>query len=237
MLASLRRRSRWWWAALGGAALLALILGGHQVAPVVPAFARWVDGLGAAGPALFAASYFLACMLLLPASVLTMLAGALFGVVWGTVYTVAGAFSAIAAAFLVSRYLARDAITRRLANRPDLQRLDHAVADDGFRIVLLMRLAPVFPFSVLNYALGLTRIRYRDYLLASVGSIPGTLVFVNAGRLAGDIALIAAGEASPDSWQKMALLAIGLVAAVAVLVILARTARRALAEVAGLGRE
>lgn len=78
-----------------------------------------------------------AIVLLLPASVFTLMAGALFGVVWGMIYTVVGAFSAIAAAFLVSRYLARGAITRRLAKRPDLQRIDEAVAEDGFRIVLL----------------------------------------------------------------------------------------------------
>lgn len=229
------RRPRWWWATLGVLALLALVLGGRYLAPLVPALGAWVDGLDGAGPALFIGVYFAACMALLPASVLTMLAGALFGVLWGTIYTVAGAFSAIAAAFLVSRYLARDAVARRLARTPELEAIDRAVGESGFRIVVLMRLAPIFPFSILNYALGLTRIRYRDYLLASVGSIPGTLVFVNAGRLAGDIALIAAGEASPDSRQTMALLAVGLVAAVAVLVILTRTARRALAEATGLG--
>lgn len=225
-----------WRMPLGVVAVVAiLVLAGRQLAPLVPAFASWMAGLGWAGPLLFMLVYAVACILLLPASVFTMIAGAVYGVGWGTLYTVVGALTAMATAFLISRHLARDAVARRLAGRPELAAIDRAVGLDGFRIVLLLRLSPIFPFSILNYALGLTQVRFRDYLLASVGSIPGTFVFVSAGRLAGDIAMVAAGEASPDSRSSMLLLGIGLVATLAVLTIVTRLARTALAEATGVG--
>lgn len=223
-------RSRWQVPLVAVTVVAVLVLGGRQLAPLVPAFATWMEGLGWAGPLLFVLVYAVACLLLLPASVFTMIAGAVYGVGWGTLYSAVGALVAIAVAFLISRHLARNAVARRLASRPELAAVDRAVGRDGFRIVLLLRLSPIFPFSILNYALGLTRMRFRDYLLASVGSIPGTFVFVSAGRLAGDLATVAAGEASPDSRSSMILLGIGLVATVAVLSIVTRLARRALAE-------
>lgn len=230
------QRPRWRMPLVVVAVVGVLVLGGRQLAPLVPAFANWMDGLGTAGPLLFMLVYAVACILLLPASVFTMIAGAVYGVGWGTLYTAVGALVAIAVAFLISRHLARDAVARRLASRPELVAIDRAVGLDGFRIVLLLRLSPIFPFSILNYALGLTRVRFRDYLLASVGSIPGTFLFVSAGRLAGDLATVAAGEASPDSRSSMILLGIGLVATVAVLTIVTQLARKALAEATGLGR-
>jgi uncharacterized membrane protein YdjX (TVP38/TMEM64 family) len=217
------------------AVVAVLVLGGRQLAPLVPAFASWMEGLGWAGPLLFMLVYAVACLLLLPASVFTMIAGAVYGVGWGVLYTAVGALVAIAVAFLISRHLARNAVARRLASRPELVAIDRAVGLDGFRIVLLLRLSPIVPFSILNYALGLTRVRFRDYLFASVGSIPGTFVFVSAGRLAGDLATVAAGESSPDSRSKMILLGIGLVATVTVLTIVTRLARKALAEATGVG--
>lgn len=219
------------------AVVAVLVLGGRQLAPLVPAFANWMEGLGWAGPLLFMLVYAVACLLLLPASVFTMIAGAVYGVGWGVLYTAVGALVAIAVAFLISRHLARNAVARRLASRPELAAIDRAVGLDGFRIVLLLRLSPIVPFSILNYALGLTRVRFRDYLFASVGSIPGTFVFVSAGRLAGDLATVAAGESSPDSRSKMILLGIGLVATVTVLTIVTRLARKALAEATGVGRQ
>lgn len=230
-----RRHPRWATILAGALVIVAVVLAGRQLAPLVPAFATWMDGLGWAGPLLFMLVYAVACLLILPASVFTMIAGAVYGVGWGTLYTAVGALVAIAVAFLIARHLARGAVARRLASRPELAAIDQAVGQDGFRIVLLLRLSPIFPFSILNYALGLTRVRFRDYLLASVGSIPGTFVFVSAGRLAGDLATVAAGGASPDSRSSMILLGIGLVATVTVLTIVTRLARKALAEATGMG--
>lgn len=227
---------RWAPAVIAVGVMLVLVLAGRQLAPLVPAFANWMDGLGWAGPLLFMLVYAVACLILLPASVFTMIAGAVYGVRWGMLFTAVGALVAIAVAFLISRHLARNSVARRLASRPELAAIDRAVGLNGFRIVLLLRLSPIFPFSILNYALGLTRVHFRDYLLASIGSIPGTFVFVSAGRLAGDLATVAAGEASPDSRSRMILLGIGLVATVAVLTIVTRLARKALAEATGVGR-
>jgi uncharacterized membrane protein YdjX (TVP38/TMEM64 family) len=97
--------------------------------------------------------------------------------------------------------------------------------------VLLLRLSPVFPFNLLNYALGLTQVRFRDYMLASVGMLPGTLLYVYTGALAGEVAALAGGAAAPKGAGYYAVFAIGLAAAIAVAALVTRIARRALSEV------
>jgi len=230
-------RPRWLIPALvlGGISLIVVAL--RELAPLMPAFANWVDGLGPLAPLLFIAGYVVGTILLLPGAVFSMVGGTVFGVLWGTVLAVAAALIAMIAAFLISRYVVRDAISRRLSKHPDLVAIDKAVGKDGFRIVLLLRLSPVFPFSVVNYALGLTRVRFRDYLAASVGIIPATLVFVTAGRLVGDLAMVAAGEASPDSTGSIILLVLAAVATLTVVIVVTRLARKALREATGVGGE
>src|SRR5439155_1410723 len=91
------------------------------------------------------------------------------------------------AAFLVGRYLARAAVERRIAANPRFAAIDRAVGAEGRKIVFLLRLSPVFPFNLLNYALGLTRVRFADFFLASVGMLPGTVLYVYSGKLIGDV--------------------------------------------------
>jgi uncharacterized membrane protein YdjX (TVP38/TMEM64 family) len=136
----------------------------------------------------------------------------------------------VALGFLVSRYVARGLVETRLAGDPRLALIDRAIGAEGRKIVLLLRLSPVFPFSLLNYALGLTRVRFADYLLASIGMLPGTLLYVYSGKLAGDVATLAGGAPVAKGAGYYALWGVGLLATLAVTVYVTRIARRALAQ-------
>jgi uncharacterized membrane protein YdjX (TVP38/TMEM64 family) len=223
-------RSRIPWAkiAIGVAALGGLIYLGRQLGGYVPQFAEWVDGLGAFGPAVFIAGYALAVVGFVPGSVLTLAAGAIFGVLEGTLYVFLAATLGSAGAFLVSRYLARRAVERRLEGDQRFAAIDRAVGAQGRKIVFLLRLSPIFPFNLLNYALGLTRVRLADYLIASLGMIPGTLLYVYSGKLAGDVASVAGGAGVERSAGYYAVLGLGFVATVIVTTAVTRIARRAL---------
>jgi uncharacterized membrane protein YdjX (TVP38/TMEM64 family) len=187
-----------------------------------------VRGLGAWGDVAFVLLYVAATVLFLPGSVLTLGAGAVFGVARGSVLVSIAATLGATAAFLVGRYLARDHVARRIAGRAGFRAVDEAVAREGWKIVGLTRLSPVFPFNLLNYAFGVTRVSLRDYVLASwVGMMPGTVMYVYLGALAGDLATLGGGGRgrTPGEW---ALYAVGLLATVAVTLHVTRLARAAL---------
>lgn len=144
------------------------------------ALQAWVEGAAAAGPLVFMALYALATVLFLPGSVLTLAGGALFGPVWGTLWNLTGATLGASLAFLISRYLGADWVTRRAG--PRLQRLNDGVTSEGWRFVAFVRLVPLFPFNLLNYALGLTRIPFLAYVLASwVFMLPGAIAYTWLG--------------------------------------------------------
>ncbi len=146
----------------------------------VTALQAWVEGAGAAGPLVFMALYALATVLFLPGSVLTLAGGALFGPVWGTLWNLTGATLGASLAFLIARYLGADWVTRRAG--PRLQRLNDGVTSEGWRFVAFVRLVPLFPFNLLNYALGLTRIPFLAYVLASwVFMLPGAFAYTWLG--------------------------------------------------------
>jgi uncharacterized membrane protein YdjX (TVP38/TMEM64 family) len=228
-------RLPWGRLAAAGLVLVALVVAGRELGAQIPRFAAWVDGLGAWGPVVFVLGYALAVVAFAPGSLLTLAAGAVFGLLEGTVYVFVAATLGAAAAFLVARYVARDAVVRRLAGSPRFAAIDRAVGESGRRIVLLLRLSPVFPFNLLNYALGLTRVRFVDYFVASIGMLPGTLLYVYYGKLAGDVAALAGGVAVQRGPAYWAVLALGLAATVAVTTIVTRIARRALREATGEG--
>ena len=184
--------------ALAIAALVGLVLLGRAAGGYIPAFAEWVEGLGVWGPIVFIAGYSLAVVAFVPASLLTLAAGAVFGLGAGTVYVFAAATIGSSLAFLVSRYVARRAVAQRVEGDPRFAAIDSAVGEQGRKIVFLLRLSPVFPFNLLNYALGLTSVRFVDYLVAAIGMLPGTLLYVYLGKVAGDVAALAGG-AEPDA--------------------------------------
>jgi uncharacterized membrane protein YdjX (TVP38/TMEM64 family) len=189
---------------------------------------EWVRDRGAAGVLIFAAVYITATVLFVPGSILTLGAGFIYGVVWGSIYVSVASTLGATAAFIVGRYFARDWIAAKVSGNKRFAAIDDAVGDEGWKIVGLTRLSPVFPFNLLNYAYGLTKVSLRDYFFASwIGMMPGTVMYVYIGSLAGDLAMLGAGERARTTGE-WALYGVGLLATVAVTVFVTRLARRAL---------
>ncbi len=226
--------SRWPRLVIGVVLLLALVVVARQAGGYIPRFAEWVDSLGFWGPLVFILGYAVATVAFVPGSLLTLAAGAIFGIAGGTVYAFTGATLGAIGAFLVGRYFARSAIEHKVAENPRFAAIDQAVGEQGLKIVTLLRLSPAFPFILLNYALGLTRVRLRDYVLGCLGMIPGTLLYVYYGKVIGSVAALAAGDQPEGGTGRWLVLGIGLVATLLVTVLVTRMARRALHEVKGL---
>ncbi len=170
----------------------------------------WVRDAGVLAPLLFMAVYALGAVLFLPGTVLTLAGGALFGPVLGTFYNLTGATLGAALAFLVSRYLASDWVAGRTGGR--LKQLINGVESEGWRFVAFVRLVPLFPFNLLNYALGLTRIRFSHYVLATyLCMLPGAFAYTYLGYAGREA--VGGGE----GLIQKALLALTLLAAVAFL--------------------
>jgi len=180
------------------------------------------------GAVAFVPLYALWVTLLLPGVWASMLAGALYGTVWGSVLVFVGACLGAEAAFLLGRHGLRDWARRRLAAAPKLQAIERAVSREGLRLVLLTRLSPAFPFSLLNLAYGLSEVNLRDYSIGLIGILPGTILFCGLGALAGDVArfgTVLSGRADPATW---ALRVVGIGATLAVVGLVGRAAQRAL---------
>src|SRR5262245_36058313 len=194
------------------------------------AFVGWIRGAGFAGMAVFVAAYIVACVLLLPGLILTLGAGFAYGVAVGIPLVWVAANLGAAGAFLLGRTLARDRIAARVAGNPRFAAIDEAVGREGLKIVLLTRLSPAFPFNLLNYAYGLTRVSFRDYVVGSlVGMIPGTAMYVYLGSLITSLTELAAGAPSGGT-AKQVLTWFGFATTVAVTFVIARIARHALDE-------
>lgn len=191
---------------------------------------QWIEGLGGIGILAFILIYIVATVAFVPGSALTLGAGAVFGVVMGTLYVLVGATLGSIVAFWVGRYLARDWVSRRLEGRRNFAAIDQGVARAGFKIVLLTRLSPAFPFNLLNYAFGLTGVSLRDYTLGAVGMIPGTLLYVYLGSLLGDLAQIGTANAPVNPGLQWTVRLLGLGATLVVTLYLTRIARQALAQ-------
>ncbi len=219
--------------ALGLIALGALLFLGRSAGAYVPQFSEWVDGLGFWGPIVFVLGYAAATIAFIPGSVLTLAGGAIFGVVEGTLYVFVGATLGAILAFLVARHAARAAIEKRIQGDKRFAAIDRAVGKEGRKIVFLLRLSPVFPFSLLNYALGLTRVRLVDYFIGCIGMFPGTLLYVYTGKIIGDVAAVAGGAGPERGLENWLLVGVGLISTLVVTVIVTRIAQRALAEATG----
>lgn len=193
---------------------------------------KYVESMGAWGPVILAVVYVVATVLMVPGSILTLGAGFTFGLVKGTIAVSTGATIGSLCAFLVGRTMARGFVEQKAAENPKFAAIDRATEAAGFKIVLLTRLSPVFPFNLLNYLFSITRVRTRDYFLASwIGMIPGTIMYVYLGSAAGDLTQLASGNTEKGTAQYI-LLGVGLVATIVVTVYITRIARQALAEYA-----
>jgi uncharacterized membrane protein YdjX (TVP38/TMEM64 family) len=196
----------------------------------------WVDSLGTLAPLAFIAIYNIATVLLIPGSVLTLGSGILFGLGWGTVYVIVAATLGATIAFWIGRNFARGWVSRQLEKYPKFEAIDRAVAGQGFKIVALVRLSPLFPFNLLNYAFGITQVSLKDYVLGSVGMIPGTILYVYLGSLLGNIAMIGSktGVIDPQTVRIQWITKIvGLVITIAVSAYITRVAKKALDESIG----
>lgn len=186
-----------------------------------------IDNLGSVGAFAFIALYIIATVAFLPGSILTLGAGVVFGVVWGSVYVFIGATLGATAAFIVGRYLARNWVASKIEGNKKFAAIDRAVGREGLKIVLLTRLSPVFPFNLLNYAFGITGVSLKDYFIGSVGMIPGTIMYVYIGSLAGSLARIGTDQPTNPTVQ-WAIRIIGFIATVTVTVYVTRIAKKAL---------
>ncbi|MDF1861753.1 MAG: TVP38/TMEM64 family protein [Verrucomicrobiales bacterium] len=184
----------------------------------------WIQSLGVWGPIAFVFIYILATVFLLPGSAMTPLSGLLFGLGWGTLWVIIASNLGANLAFIIGRYFARDAVAKKIEGNEKFAAIDRAVGQDGWKIVGLTRLSPVFPFVLLNYAYGLTSVKWIHFAIASlIGMVPGTVMYVYFGSL-GKLA----AESDQAGVGKIALTAVGLVATVLVTVLITRTAKKAL---------
>lgn len=191
---------------------------------------QWIESLGYLGPLVFMVMYVIATVAFIPGSVLTLGAAAVFGFGWALLWVTIGANLGANLAFVVGRYFARDAISKQIAGNQRFEAIDRAVEGEGWKIVGLTRLSPAFPFNLLNYAFGLTNVRWIEYCVATlIGMLPGTIMYVYIGSL-GKLA----AESDKTSTAQMILTIVGLVATIAVTVLITRRARQVLNDKAGL---
>jgi uncharacterized membrane protein YdjX (TVP38/TMEM64 family) len=183
---------------------------------------EWIRALGPWAPVVFMAVYLMAVVVFLPASILTVGGGFVFGMFWGSVYVLIAATISANLTFIIARYLARDWIAHKVASHPKFKAIDDAVAREGWKVVALVRLAPIFPFSITSYAFGLTRIPLRHYFFANFTMVPPTLMYVYFGAVLSDLTQ----HVEKPPWVKWAVGAVTVV----VMLYLTRFAKRALSQ-------
>lgn len=219
-------RRKWLLVALALAALAAVAFylnAPARIQAVFKAALDWLEHLGFWAPVVFVLLYIGSCVALIPAAVLTVGAGAVFGLVKGAILVSIGATLGATAAFLVGRHFARGWVTRKFGRHPAFAAIDRAVGEEGWKIVFLTRLAPVFPFFLMNYIYGLTRVRLRHFVTATwLGIMPGSTLFVYIGSLA----RTGGEDNSPIRWVVRGFIVLTSIIA---LVFIGRIARRALA--------
>ena len=190
-------------------------------------FEAYVNSLGAVGPIVYALGYALLTVLLFPASIVTLAAGTLFGLKTGLIVVLFGANLGALCSFLLARTFLRQRVISWTASHPKFRFLDEAIGKQGFKMVLLCRLSPIFPFILLNYFLGLTAVRTAAYVCANLlGMVPAMFLFVYAGAAARDT--LESQPIGPADFYQEILKYIGLLATLAVFVVITRVARRAL---------
>ena len=216
-------KEKWFWGCL---IVIGIILCQIQfnLIQTIPKIIQWIESLGIIGMSLFVLVYILACIFLIPGSPLTVGAGAVFGFWTGLILVSVGSTLGSVAAFLISRYLASGFIEKKIDKSHKFSAMDMAIKREGWKIIFLARLSPIIPFFLLNYALGLTKIRLRTYIISSwAGMIPGTVLYTYIGSLGKTILTT---EKSLADWV---ILGAGLIATVSVTLIISKIAKRSLA--------
>ncbi len=193
-------------------------------------FLQWLKNLGSFQVMIFILIYSCATVLMVPGSILTLGAGIIFGIWWGSIYVFIAASCGAILAFLIGRYLFRDWVFQLIENNPKFAAIDSAVAQSGLKIVFLTRLSPIFPFTFLNYAFGVTQVSLTDYIIGLIGMIPGTIMYVYFGYLAGNIATLGIGNQPTPQTLTWIKLGFGLITTVIVTIYLTKIAKKALDE-------
>lgn len=222
------------WATLGGGiAVAALAVDVALILPVTQwasQLVAWMREAGAIGVLGYAVVYVGAAVLLLPGAALTAAAGLVYGPWHGLVLVSPVSVAAAVVAFVLGRTIARGWIRKRTDTDPRFRAIDRAIKRHGLKLVILLRLSPLFPFSVMNYALGLTSVSLRHYVVGSfVGMLPGTFLYVYIGSLVGDLTALSQHQAGAETARQVVSL-LGFVATITVTVFVTRLARRALAD-------
>ncbi|MDJ0600226.1 MAG: TVP38/TMEM64 family protein [Crocosphaera sp.] len=204
------------------------ILDTFSITETLQSLLQWIQDLGTIGYLIFILAYMLSAVLLIPASILTLGAGVIFDVVKGSILVSIASILGAILAFLVGRYFARGWVSKQIEKYPKFKAVDDAVAKEGWKIVGLTRLSPIFPFVVLNYAFGITQVSLKDYAIASwIGMLPGTIMYVYIGALIGNIATLGTGGREKTSLE-WALYIIGLIATVLVSIYVTKVSQNAL---------
>ncbi|AZR72151.1 hypothetical protein BBF96_01325 [Anoxybacter fermentans] len=145
------------------------------------AIKEWIDGFGVWGPVVYILVYIACCLFFLPGLPITIVGGLVFGSIWGTIYVSIGSTIGASLAFLIARYAARDMVESWVANNPQFKKIDEGVEKQGWRMLMITRLVPIFPFNLQNFAYGLTKIKFSTYVLVSwICMLPGTIAYVFA---------------------------------------------------------
>lgn len=188
----------------------------------------WIERLGRLAPFVFVFAYVVLALVLIPGSAMTIGAGTIFGLWYGAALVIIGSNLGALAAFLLARTFMRQKVAEWAAENPKFSALDRAIGREGFKMVLLTRLSPVFPYTMLNYLLGLTTVRLGSYVLANViGMLPGTFLYIYIGAAARD----ALADGPQGSLYGQILKYVGLLATLIVVLLVTRVARKAIAEV------
>lgn len=218
-------------ALLVSALAVAIVLLREPAAALVLDLAAWVDDLGWIAPVAFAAIFAVAVPALVPAAPFLLSGGALFGPVLGTIYGAVGNLTGGAAAFALARYLARERVERKLAEHTGFEVMNRALGQEGARGVALIRLSPALPAWLINYALGVSRIRWAQYWVSAPAILPVTILYALTGAGLGDLAALESGAELDKGAGYYVLLGLGIVATIVVSVLLGRRARNVLEEI------
>lgn len=221
---------------------LVVLVPALNLGPKLQATIEWIQGQGAIGVVVYIGLYVVATLIGV-ATPLTMAAGVIYGVLGGVAIVSPASVIAATIAFLLGRFVLRSTVEQKVASNPKFAAIERAVGKNGLKIVGLVRLSPVFPFTLLNYGLGLTPVKLRDYVLASwIGMLPGTVLYVYIGSTLGNVAAIFAGGAKEapaadatffQLHGKTIMGVVGLLATIVVTVYVTKIARNALKEELG----
>ena len=218
------------WLALIVLLVLVLVLV-VKIQDMLPDWLRWVEDNMAVGAFAYIAVYVAATVLLIPASFLSLAAGAIFKLWLGIVVVWTGATVGQTLAFLVGRYLLRDWVEGLAKKHPKWRAVDRALLKEGWKVILLVRLAPVLPYSAMNYILSISAVEFRAYaVMSAIGIIPGVLLFVYIGSLARNVSEVINGDRGIDGTAGLVTIVVSGVFILALIAVVGRMAKRAIAE-------